>query len=146
MSKTTGLVAQLDRVPDYGSGGCGFDSRLVHTKGSAKRTFFWPIRLEARSSDSHSGNSGSIPLWATDFPHITQLKINQLGFFLPPKIPRRVNHVSTDFRNFIYLLTRHRKIFIKHRSFFPSVDTPNPPFEPFQLISCKFIFLSYYCG
>lgn len=27
---TDGLVAQLDRVPDYGSGGCGFDSRLVH--------------------------------------------------------------------------------------------------------------------
>ena len=54
-----------------------------------------------------------IPLWATDFPHITQLKINQLVFFLPPKIPRRVNHVSTDFRNFIYSLTRHRKIFIK---------------------------------
>ena len=29
-----GLVAQLDRVPDYGSGGCGFDSRLVHKETS----------------------------------------------------------------------------------------------------------------
>ena len=28
-SKSVGLVAQLDRVPDYGSGGCGFDSRPV---------------------------------------------------------------------------------------------------------------------
>ncbi len=25
-----GPVAQLDRVPDYGSGGWGFDSSLVH--------------------------------------------------------------------------------------------------------------------
>lgn len=30
--ESKGLVAQLDRVPDYGSGGCGFDSRLVHKK------------------------------------------------------------------------------------------------------------------
>ena len=32
LCSANGLVAQLDRVPDYGSGGCGFDSRLVHTK------------------------------------------------------------------------------------------------------------------
>ena len=30
LCSANGLVAQLDRVPDYGSGGCGFDSRLVH--------------------------------------------------------------------------------------------------------------------
>ena len=41
--KTTGLVAQLDRVPDYGSGGCGFDSRLVHMKVPQKEPFFGPF-------------------------------------------------------------------------------------------------------
>ena len=43
VSKTTGLVAQLDRVPDYGSGGCGFDSRLVHLKVPQKEPFFGPF-------------------------------------------------------------------------------------------------------
>ena len=47
--KTTGLVAQLDRVPDYGSGGCGFDSRLVHKRFHKTNLFFWPIRLAVRS-------------------------------------------------------------------------------------------------
>ena len=28
--KNVGPVAQLDRAPDYGSGGCGFESRRVH--------------------------------------------------------------------------------------------------------------------
>ena len=36
-SKSVGLVAQLDRVPDYGSGGCGFDSRPVHKRKSRNR-------------------------------------------------------------------------------------------------------------
>ncbi len=35
-----GLVAQLDRVPDYGSGGCGFDSRLVHLTDRKTRSVF----------------------------------------------------------------------------------------------------------
>ena len=39
-AKRNGLVAQLDRVPDYGSGGCGFDSRLVHQKKPANAGFF----------------------------------------------------------------------------------------------------------
>ncbi len=30
-----GRVAQLDRAPDYGSGGWGFDSSLVHTEYQA---------------------------------------------------------------------------------------------------------------
>ncbi len=30
--ENVGLVAQLDRVSDYGSDGCGFDSRLVHKR------------------------------------------------------------------------------------------------------------------
>lgn len=30
--ENAGLVAQLDRVSDYGSDGCGFDSRLVHIR------------------------------------------------------------------------------------------------------------------
>ena len=38
--KNDGLVAQLDRVPDYGSGGCGFDSRLVHEKVLQNEPFF----------------------------------------------------------------------------------------------------------
>lgn len=38
-SKSVGLVAQLDRVPDYGSGGCGFDSRPVHLKPVTSRLF-----------------------------------------------------------------------------------------------------------
>ena len=38
-----GLVAQLDRVPDYGSGGCGFDSRLVHKKKLAEMSAFFVI-------------------------------------------------------------------------------------------------------
>ena len=47
-AKRNGLVAQLDRVPDYGSGGCGFDSRLVHTKKPANAGFFIlsPLRLQ----------------------------------------------------------------------------------------------------
>lgn len=36
-----GLVAQLDRVPDYGSGGCGFDSRLVHLTDRKTRSVFF---------------------------------------------------------------------------------------------------------
>ena len=40
-SKSVGLVAQLDRVPDYGSGGCGFDSRPVHERKSAKVGFLF---------------------------------------------------------------------------------------------------------
>ena len=35
-------------------------------------------------------------LWATPKSNITQLKIKQLGFFIPLKIPFRVNRVSTD--------------------------------------------------
>lgn len=38
-SKSVGLVAQLDRVPDYGSGGCGFDSRPVHEKEISESWF-----------------------------------------------------------------------------------------------------------
>ncbi len=38
-AKRNGLVAQLDRVPDYGSGGCGFDSRLVHKKSQHQLAF-----------------------------------------------------------------------------------------------------------
>ena len=30
-----GRVAQLDRAPDYGSGGWGFDSSLVHIENQA---------------------------------------------------------------------------------------------------------------
>ena len=40
-SKSVGLVAQLDRVPDYGSGGCGFDSRPVHKRKSRNRFPFF---------------------------------------------------------------------------------------------------------
>ena len=40
-SKSVGLVAQLDRVPDYGSGGCGFDSRPVHKKEIEKSVSFF---------------------------------------------------------------------------------------------------------
>ena len=29
--RNAGRVAQLDRAPDYGSGGWGFDSSLVHS-------------------------------------------------------------------------------------------------------------------
>ena len=34
-----------------------------------------------------------IPLWATANSHQTQLKINQLGFFIPPKMACRVNRL-----------------------------------------------------
>lgn len=39
-----GLVAQLDRVPDYGSGGCGFDSRLVHLTDRETRSVFFCLK------------------------------------------------------------------------------------------------------
>ena len=42
-SKSVGLVAQLDRVPDYGSGGCGFDSRPVHERKSRNRFPFFVL-------------------------------------------------------------------------------------------------------
>ena len=42
-SKSVGLVAQLDRVPDYGSGGCGFDSRPVHKRKSRNRFPFFVL-------------------------------------------------------------------------------------------------------
>ena len=35
MQSLYGLVAQLDRAPDYGSGGWGFDSSLVHELNEA---------------------------------------------------------------------------------------------------------------
>ncbi len=35
LQSLNGLVAQLDRAPDYGSGGWGFDSSLVHTENEA---------------------------------------------------------------------------------------------------------------
>ena len=44
-SKSVGLVAQLDRVPDYGSGGCGFDSRPVHKRKSRNRFPFFLFPL-----------------------------------------------------------------------------------------------------
>ena len=41
-----------------------------------------------------------IPLWATANSHQTQLKINQLGFFIPPKMACRVNRFSFRMRYF----------------------------------------------
>ena len=53
--KSVGLVAQLDRVPDYGSGGCGFDSRPVHKKEIEKSvSFFRFIHQIARNTFSLS--------------------------------------------------------------------------------------------
>ncbi len=52
-SKSVGLVAQLDRVPDYGSGGCGFDSRPVHKRKSRNRfpfLVFIPPRITSIGS------------------------------------------------------------------------------------------------
>lgn len=57
LAKRNGLVAQLDRVPDYGSGGCGFDSRLVHMKkGVGKAPFLFKTSY---LHFNHYANSGA---------------------------------------------------------------------------------------
>ena len=43
VSKSTGLVAQLDRVPDYGSEGWGFESLLVHIRFCQEPFFIGPF-------------------------------------------------------------------------------------------------------
>ena len=49
-SKSVGLVAQLDRVPDYGSGGCGFDSRPVHERKSRNRFPFFVLYISLKKT------------------------------------------------------------------------------------------------
>ena len=70
-----------------------------------------------------------IPLWATPKSNITQLKIKQLGFFIPLKNPFRVNRVSTDFHFRDISLTPPLKIIVIFCTFFFPVDTANPPFD-----------------
>ena len=83
VSKTTGLVAQLDRVPDYGSGGCGFDSRLVH-KGSTKRTFFLAHSTSGQVvSFSHLKQRFDSAMGYKNNPQLVQ---NQAADFLLPQI------------------------------------------------------------
>ena len=62
-SKSVGLVAQLDRVPDYGSGGCGFDSRPVHKRKSRNRFPFFVLispRITAQGLGISPKNQWSI--------------------------------------------------------------------------------------
>jgi hypothetical protein len=52
-----GLVAQLDRAPDYGSGGWGFDSSLVHSEYQAVTTktataFFMKVQTKVQTVTS----------------------------------------------------------------------------------------------
>ena len=54
-SKSVGLVAQLDRVPDYGSGGCGFDSRPVHKRKSRNRFPFFVLCIFVQCNCSMLG-------------------------------------------------------------------------------------------
>ena len=68
-------------------------------------------------------------LWATPKSNITQLKIKQLGFFIPLKNPFRVNRVSTDFHFRDISLTPPLKIIVIFYTFFFPVDTANPPFD-----------------